>query len=120
MIFDYKLQKSYAKSLEVEDIGNFCFRALSEEGVDYYFLIKTLLGKSYCLKFGPILADSATLQPNFELKYRVFDFKEKAIIKEAQFILDNPSNKIYDAEIVTETEALESLPDVYKSFLEGE
>lgn len=93
---------------------------MSEDGVEYYFLIKTLLGKSYCLKFGPVLADSAVLQPDFELKYRVFDFKERTIIKEAQFILDNPHNKIYEAEVVTETEALESLPDITRSFLEGE
>ena len=118
MIFEFKPEMCYMEQLDVEDIGNVCVRATSEHGLEYYIITKTILGKTFILKFGPILPDLQTLWPGFSVNFSKIDYKEGKIIKEISAMLNNsnPKDKIAKAEVVTEYEAFSIFPDIIELY----
>ena len=63
-IFDYQSVKTFENTLQVDDIAN-C--AITGEGSykdgkirfpgEYYLITKTIMGKTYIAKFGPVIPD---------------------------------------------------------------
>ena len=118
MIFEFKPEMCYMEQLDVEDIGNVCIRATSEHELEYYIITKTILGKTFILKFGPILPDLQTLWPGFSVNFSKIDYKEGKIIKEISTMLNNsnPKDKIAKAEVITEYEAFSIFPDIIELY----
>ena len=75
MIFEFKPEMCYMEQLDVEDIGNVCIRAISEHELEYYIITKTILGKTFILKFGPILPDLQALWSGFSVNFSKIDYK---------------------------------------------
>ena len=118
MIFEFKPEMCYMEQLDVEDIGNVCIRAISEQELEYYIITKTILGKTFILKFGPILPDLQALWSGFSVNFNKIDYKEGKIIKEISTMLNNsnPKDKIAKAEVVTEYEAFSIFPDIIELY----
>ena len=118
MIFEFKPEMCYMEQLDVEDIGNVCIRAISEQELEYYIITKTILGKTFILKFGPILPDLQALWSGFSVNFNKIDYKEGKIIKEISTMLNNsnPKDKIAKAEVITEYEAFSIFPDIIELY----
>ena len=63
MIFEYLPEEVFTKQLDIVDIGNVSLRSLTGSAEEYYLLIKTIMGKSTIVKFGPTMPDSNLLLP---------------------------------------------------------
>lgn len=116
MIFDFDLQKSYAQSIEVEDIGNFGLRCTNKAFEDFYICAQTCMGKTYILKFGPIMTDVNELTEDFTLEYKKIDYKEKAINLEINKFINDGRRGINQAEVVSVEEVLQAIP-TYDKFI---
>ena len=118
MIFEFKPEMCYMEQLDVEDIGNVCIRATSEHELEYYIITKTILGKTFILKFGPILPDLQALWSGVSVNFNKIDYKEGKIIKEISTMLNNsnPKDKIAKAEVITEYEAFSIFPDIIELY----
>ena len=118
MIFEFKPEMCYMEQLDVEDICNVCIRATSEHELEYYIITKTILGKTFILKFGPILPDLQALWSGFSVNFSKRDYKEGKIIKEISTMLNNsnPKDKIAKAEVITEYEAFSIFPNIIELY----
>lgn len=116
MIFDYSALSVFTKSIDVDDIGNTAIRATSDEGLQYYMVIKTVMGITSILKFGAIVPDIQALVNNFSVLYQKIDYKEKLIQKSILQFINDPKKRITDVEEVSVKEALEAFPNVSNSF----
>ena len=64
MLFDYQATKTFANTLQIDDIGNCAIRSegsyrdgkITLPG-DFYLVTKTIMGKTYIAKFGPLVPD---------------------------------------------------------------
>ena len=118
MLIDYSATKTFTQTLQIDDIGNCAIRGEGSfrDGKvawpgDYYLVIKTVMGKTVCMKWGPLMPDFTALPNTFKLEVKTFQYKEGTIVKEIEgFINDGPKG-IHDAEQILPEEALEFLPN---------
>lgn len=115
-LVNFDLQKTYAQTIEVEDIGNCAIRATSGAFEDYYIVIQTVMGKTSILAFGPILADVAVLQEDFNLSFKKIDYKEKNITNEINKFINDMRKGIKQADIISVEDALRAIP-TYDAFI---
>lgn len=109
-LISFDLQKTYANSIEIKDLGEFALRCTSAEFEDYYIAAQTTMGKTFILKFGPILADVDELCDEFFLSYKKIDYKEGTIIKEINSLLNDAKKGINATEEITLQDALQAIP----------
>lgn len=115
-LVNFDLQKTYAQTIEVEDIGNCAIRSTNADFEDYYIVIQTVMGKTSILTFGPILADVSIIQEDFNLSFKKIDYKEKNINNEINKFINDARKVIKQAEVVSVEEALQAIP-TYEAFI---
>lgn len=103
-VIEFDSEERYMKAIDIVDIGNTVIRATSEDVCDYYILIKTVMGKTSILTFGPVIPDVPMLVNGFNVNYKKMDYKEPKIIKEINSILNNAKTKIIDAKEILQEE----------------
>lgn len=118
MIIDYNAENIFTKQIDLVDPGNCTLRCTGSNINEYYILIRTYFGRTYVLKYGPLLPDLGTLNDSFELSYKTFDYKESKIQKEIEKLLQDERKEIVDVEELTAEEVLKEFPDIAKNFLE--
>lgn len=118
MIFDYKREAVFTKSFDIVDIGNFTIRATSDDMFDYFVIVKTVMGTTGIIKFGPCLPDLGTLCDDYIMTYTNCDFKEKTICREVSSFINDSKKKISNVVELTEYEALACLPDITRTLEE--
>ena len=69
MTFDYMERVVVDGQLEVEDIGQCVIQANNDIGEEFYLIIKTDLGWTEILEYGPCVPDMELLQLNYQVKY---------------------------------------------------
>lgn len=111
MILGYDRQKQYQKELAFDDLGNIGLICSTDEGVEYYFAIKTVMGVASIIKFGPVIPDFPGVTDGFAVFYRKLPFKEPIILKEINTFINDPKKKITDIEEVPPVQIIDSLPD---------
>lgn len=113
MILDYDMEKAYAKSLEIEDIGNVSLRCTTKSFDAYYISTQTIAGKTYVLTLGPVNPDLTPGEPLMDgigLSYTVMDFSDKALKKTLDKFVNNAKIGIDQVDEVDFTEVLEMIP----------
>lgn len=115
-LVNFDLQKTYAQTIEVEDIGNCAIRSTNAGFEDYYIVIQTVMGKTSILTFGPILADVSIIQEDFNLSFKKIDYKEKNINNEINKFINDTRKAIKQAEVISVEEALQAIP-TYEAFI---
>ena len=116
MIFEYSVQKTFNESIDVVDIGNTALRCHGAKLDFYYIILKTVMGKTSILKFGPVMPDIDVLFNDFTVSYKKIDYKENAIEKEVDKFINDYKKGITLVEEVTEYEAWLDFPDVHTQF----
>jgi hypothetical protein len=116
MIFEYDQQPVFMQNIQIDDIGNVALRCSTEKGQEYYIVVKTYLGKTALLKFGPVYPDITCLTENMELTFKKFDYKECTIEREISKYINDGRASITKVEVIAEYEALTMMPSA-ESFL---
>ena len=116
MIFEYDQQPVFMQNIQIEDLGNFALRCSTEKSQEYYIVVKTYLGKTALLKFGPVYPDITCLVENMELSFKKFDYKENTIEREVSKYINDGRAGINKVVLIQEYEALAMMPTA-ESFL---
>ena len=88
--FKYCGEVSFQKDFEVESVGNICLHAIDSLGVHYFLFIKTVLGFTSCLEFGPIVVlESDMLDDGYTITFSRFEYSDNACTKVIQKFLRN-------------------------------
>lgn len=117
MLFDYSATKTFTQTLQIDDPGN-C--AIYGEGNfkdgrvtlpgDFYMIIKTVMGKTTFIKWGPLIPDLDALPNTFKLEVKTAPYKETTIVKEIQSFINDGFKGIQTAEELSVEEAIKFLP----------
>jgi hypothetical protein len=116
MIFEYSVQKTFNESIDVVDIGNTALRCHGSKLDFYYIILKTIMGKTHILKFGPVMPDIDVLFSDFTVSYKKIDYKENLIEKEVDKFINDYKKEITLVEEITEYEAWQDFPDIQQCF----
>ena len=116
MIFEYLVQKTFNESIDVVDIGNTALRCHGAKLDFYYIILKTVMGKTSILKFGPVMPDIDILFNDFTVSYKKIDYKENLIEKEVDKFINDYKKEITLVEEITEYEAWQDFPDIHNQF----
>ena len=116
MIFEYSVQKTFNESIDVVDVGNTALRCHGAKLDFYYIILKTIMGKTHIIKFGPVMPDIDMLFNDFSVSYKKIDYKENAIEKEVDKFINDYKKEITLVEEVTEYEAWLDFPDIHQQF----
>jgi len=116
MIFEFSVQRTFNESIDVVDIGNTALRCTNNQLDNYYIIIKTVLGKTSILKFGPICPDLETLLNDFSVSYKKIDYKEPVICREIDKFINDFKKDIKTVEEITDYEAWKDFPPIQQWF----
>ena len=123
MIFEFNATKTFTDTLQIDDIGNCAIRCegVMREGrikmpADYYMIIKTIMGKTGILKFGPVMPDMNEMLSTFDATFKKINYKEQSIEHEIDLFINDARKEITKAEAITEFEAFEAYPSVEDTF----
>ena len=116
MIFEFSVQKTFNESIDIVDIGNTALRCTNKLLDNYYIILKTIMGKTSIIKFGPVCPDIEILQEDFSVAYKKIDYKEATICKEINKFINDFKKEIDKVEEITEYEAWLDFPDIKTSF----
>lgn len=105
--FDYFYTTKVNAQLCVNNIGNCVIKANDDFGNDYFLLIKTKLGSTYIVEYGPYNPD---LKPNHvSYLFDKLDYNEYKIEKRIEKFLTSSNRGITQAEEVNEEDIIEYL-----------
>ena len=116
MIFEYSVQKTFNESIDVVDIGNTALRCHGSKLDFYYIILKTIMGKTNIIKFGPVVPDVDVLFNDFTVSYKKIDYKENLIEKEVDKFINDYKKEITLVEEITEYEAWQDFPAIQQFF----
>lgn len=116
MIFDYAPQEMFTKQLDLVDPGNTAIRGNDARGSDYYMILKTIMGKTAILKFGPVLADSNILIEDFDASFKKLDYNERKIGREINNFLNDYKKQIIDVQEILVEEVFNFFPNLKETF----
>ena len=116
MIFEYSVQKTFNEAIDVVDIGNTALRCHGKKLDFYYIILKTVMGKTHVIKFGPVMPDIDVLFNDFTVSYKKMDYKENLIEKEVDKFINDYKKEITLVEEITEYEAWLDFPDIKNQF----
>jgi hypothetical protein len=107
--FGYSQETIFLKELDVDELGQVALEARDSDSMFYYLIIRTSLGQSSILEYGPIVPDVAILPDMTEIKFQRIDFNElkiKQIIKKFLMARNKGKNKIEDVIQIDVNDAL--------------
>ena len=120
MLIDYSVQRTFDETLVLEDAGNcaiLCHGEFRDGKVpvpgDFYMIIKTIMGITTLVKWGPIMPGLPELPGSFSLEIKRMNYKELAIKKDITQFINDPAKGITAAEVIDEDKAFEALPKDY-------
>lgn len=116
MTFEFSVQKTFNESINVVDVGNTALRCTNRIMDNYYIIIKTVMGKTSILKFGPISPDLDILLDDFTVSYKKIDYKEGTLCREVDKFLNDYKKEITAVEEITEYEAWQDFPPIQQFF----
>jgi hypothetical protein len=116
MIFEYSVQKTFNESIDVVDIGNTALKCTGSKLDEYYIILKTVMGKTSIMKFGPIVPDVEVLLNDFTVSYKKIDYKENLISNEVNKFINDYKKEITKVEEITEYDAWLDFPPIQQWF----
>lgn len=106
MKFDYIQRVVVESQLDVPDIGQCVLKANNDISEEFYLIVKTELGWTEVLEYGPCVPDLELLQMNYQITYNRFEYNQGKLERIIDKFLNNPKRLITQASVV-------SLADIY-------
>ena len=101
MNFEYMFTTQASASIDIEDLGNFIIQAYSDIGQSSILIVKTILGNTQIIEYGPFYIDDNKMNQHIETIYDNISFDIKKIINKVTKFLD--SKKIRVMQVVEKT-----------------
>lgn len=105
MEFEYFKQTIAMAALEVEDVGNVCIVANTDLNECIYLIIKTTLGTTNIVTYGPIIPGSNILEKECSCTFKRINFNQGKIIEVIKNFLNPLRKVITQAQIIDIEEA---------------
>lgn len=112
MNFEYNKQMKALNEIDIEEIGSFAIEASNDEGMFYYLIVRTTLGKSTFTSFGPIIPDIEMIPSGYELKLERIDYTEAKLAKVISKYINDPYKRITQIETIEIEKAIEQVKDM--------
>lgn len=100
MTFDYLQRVIVDGQLDVENIGDCIIQANNDFGEEFYLIIKTVLGWTEILEYGPCVPDLPELQYTYNIKYNKFEYNQSKIERTIDKFLNDAKRTITQAKLV--------------------
>lgn len=121
MIVPFNGEVMFMQELDIEDIGSFAIEACNDEGMFWYYVVRTSLGMCSIATSGPSIPDVDLLPKSFaQCRYQI-PFKEPKIVIDLSKFLNDRNKKITKAEVVDIDYAIDqfrNLKDYLQNFNE--
>lgn len=111
--FEYDFQFTVNSTLDVEEIGQCYLEASTDAGNFYYACVKTVMGRSVLLEFGPVceVPPATWMDSFFTFNRSNIAFDERKISRFIDKFLNNTRLAITQAQEITEEVFLEKLEE---------
>lgn len=109
--FEYGESVLYDYELDIEELGQVSLKAEDTTGLSYYLVIKTSLGFSSILEFGPLKEDATILPLFYDMTFKRIEFDEvklKGVIRKFIGPRKKMKTDISKVSVITTEEALDS------------
>lgn len=116
MIIDYSVTKSFDQSIDIVDAGNTCLKCTNSEFCEYYYMTKSIAGRVYILKFGPVLPDLGELCGGFAVDYYYMNYNDKKLAKDISLFINDSKKGITEVEAIEPEEGLAVLPNIGEGY----
>ena len=101
MEFEYLFTTQASASINIEDLGNFIIQAYSDTGQSSILMVKTTLGNTQIIEYGPFYIDDNKMNQHVEMIYDNTSFDMKKIINKVNKFLD--SKKMQVTQVIEKT-----------------
>lgn len=101
MRFEYLQRIVVDGELEVENIGQCVLQANDDFAKEYYLIIKTELGYTEIIEYGPLTPDIQLLCDNYQIKYQRFEYNQGKIERIIDKFLNDGKRGITQAKVTT-------------------
>lgn len=101
MTFEYLQRVVVEGQLDVDNIGDCVLQANNDLNEEFYLIIKTDLGWTEVLEYGPCVPDLLELHYNYSAKYSRFEFSESKIERIIDKFLNDGKRMISQAKLTT-------------------
>lgn len=111
---NYLYETTSNDSIDIEDIGNVCLLVNNDLGQNWVLLIKTILGITYILEYGPFY-----YHKNSDYVYSCFqkiDYSEYKLKKRIDKFINDPKRVITQVQFIDEDEARLLIKSVVEVF----
>lgn len=115
MKFDYCITTVADAQLDVSDMGNVCIEANNLRGEYYYLLIKTDLGWTEILEYGPIVPDVKLLPTSVICNYSRIEYSEYKLDKLITKFLNDGKRSIAQALVIDADDAKKVMRNLVES-----
>lgn len=109
MRFEYLQRVVVEAELEIDNIGECVIQANNDVAKEWYLIVKTELGWTEILEYGPCMPDLVLLQENYNITYSRFEYNQGKIEKAIDKFLNNPKRVITQAKVCSLEDIRENL-----------
>ena len=109
MTFDYLQRVTVDGQLEVENIGDCVIRANNDINQEFFLIIKTELGYTEVLEYGPMWIDMNELPSEYKVSYSRFEYNQSKIMNRIDKFLNNPRSIVTQATVTCLEEIIDYL-----------
>lgn len=117
MIIQFNGDVTYLKDLDIENIGEFAIEASNDEGMFWYYVVRTSLGTVSIATSGPRVPDIELLPKGFNQSLYRLPYKEDKVIKDVTRFLNDPKKNIVKADLIDIDVAIEQFVNL-RDYLE--
>ena len=109
MTFEYLQRVVIDGTLEVDNIGDCVIQGNNDSGEFFYLIIKTELGWTEILDYGPCVPDLELLASSYTIKYQRIEYNQGKLERIIDKFLNDPKRMITQAKTVFLEDIVEDL-----------
>ncbi len=117
MTFEYLQRVVVDAQIDIENIGECVLVGRNDLGEEYYLIIRTDMGWTEQINFGPVTPEVDILPFNINLTYARFEFNQTKLMRAIDKFLNDPKKLITQADVVEmrsiQTSIRESLSRIF-------
>lgn len=100
MTFEYLQRIIVDAQLDVDNIGECVILGRNDLGEEFYLIIRTDMGWTEQINFGPVTPEIDILPFNINLTYARFEFNQTKLMRAIDKFLNDPKKMITQADVI--------------------
>ena len=110
--FEYDKELVAHSSIDIEDVGNCALLGYNDNYFEYGLIVKTTMGKSQIITFGPFVPDVDELPDEVNCTYQKIDYNDKKLLSIINLWLNDKKKKLTQVRSVELQECVNSYKNV--------